>query len=338
MNKWVVITSINGPQARYKDFIDRGWSLVIVGDLKSPNKEFENWTNESQHFLSAQMQSEIYPELSAAIGFNTYARKNLGYLYAIAQGAQVIWETDDDTFIRQDLPDPTELFQKSGNYVVKGSSQVFNPYVHFAPDSGLWPRGLPLRNVSLGRFSNTESICVVEEEFDLGEVDVIQTLVNLEPDVDAIYRLVFGDNQLNFPYRNDLLLLESGVVAPGNTQSTFWLSNRSFPYMYVPRHVDFRFCDILKSYVGQSGLNMAYGGFVVDQLRNPHDYMDDFKSEVSCYLHSEKVIEIVTSPEIRSITKIYTELIDAHICMEGELKILSLFLTELKKMGIEVAD
>ena len=45
MNKWVVITSINGPQPRYADYIERGWSLVVVGDLKSPNKEFENWSS-----------------------------------------------------------------------------------------------------------------------------------------------------------------------------------------------------------------------------------------------------------------------------------------------------
>lgn len=337
MNKWVVITSINGPQPRYTDYIERGWSVVVVGDLKSPDEEFEYWTNESQHYLSAQMQSDMYPELSEAIGFNTYARKNFGYLYALAQGAEVIWETDDDTFIRKDLPDPTTLFKNSRNHVVKGKSQAFNPYVYFAPNSGLWPRGFPLRDVSLGRFSHPESISVEEENFNLDDVDVIQTLVNLEPDVDAIYRLVIGDNQLEFPYRNDLLLLDNGIVAPGNTQSTFWSTKRSFPYMYVPRHVDFRFCDILKSYVAQSELKMAYGGFLVDQVRNPHDYLDDFKSEVSCYLQSEKVIEIVTSPVTRSIFEVYKVLIEAHICEESELEILSLYLNELKRMDIEVA-
>jgi hypothetical protein len=311
---------------------------ISLGDLKSPNEQFENWTNKSQHFLSAQMQSEIFPELSAAIGFNTYARKNLGYLYALAHGAKVIWETDDDTFIRKELPDPSALFKNSRKYVVKGRSQAFNPYVFFAPNSGLWPRGFPLKKVFSGRFTNSESLAVEEESFNLEDVDLIQTLVNLEPDVDAIYRLVFGDNQLEFPYRNDLLLLDNGIVAPGNTQSTFWSTKKSFPYMYVPRHVDFRFCDILKSYVAQSKLKMAYGGFLVDQLRNPHDYMDDFKSEVSCYVHSEKVIEIVTSLETRSITKVYNELIEAHICVESELEILSLFLKELRKMDIDVAD
>ena len=75
----------------------------------------------------------------------------------------------------------------------------------------------------------------------------------------------------------------------------------------------------------------------MDQVRNPHDYLDDFKSEVSCYLQSEKVIEIVTSPETRSIIEVYKELIEAHICEESELEILFLFLNELKKMDIEVA-
>ncbi len=338
MNKWVVITSINGPQPRYMDYVDRGWNVVVVGDLKSPDKEFQSWTNDFKHFISAQMQSEIYPELSRAIGFNTYARKNLGYLYALGQGAKVIWETDDDTFIREDLSDPCTLFATSTKYTVKGSSQVFNPYVFFAPNSGLWPRGFPLKKVFLGRFSNPETIVVEEASFNLEDVDTIQTLVNLEPDVDAIYRLIFGDNQLKFPYRNDLLLLNSGIVAPGNTQSTFWMTKRSFPYMYVPRHVDFRFCDILKSYVAQSELKMAYGGFLADQMRNPHDYLEDFKSEVSCYVHSEKVIQIVTSPESCSISKTYTDLVEADICLESELEILSIFLSELRKLGFEVAD
>jgi STELLO glycosyltransferases len=338
MNKWVVITSINGPQPRYSDYAKRGWKLVVVGDLKSPNHMFADWTSNSRYFLSAQMQAKMYPELSSAIGFNTYARKNLGYLYALSHGASVIWETDDDTFIREELPDPHVLFENSDRYMVSGDSKVFNPYIFFAPDSGLWPRGFPLKQVSLARFSNSDSIVVNRQNFQLGDVDLIQTLVNLEPDVDAIFRLVFGDTQLEFPYRNDLVLLGKGVVAPGNTQSTFWSTKRSFPYLYVPRYVDFRFCDILKSYIAQSELNMAYGGFLVDQLRNPHDYLDDFKSEVSCYLHSEKVIEIVTQPASASIIEIYRELIEADICVYQELEILSLFITELRKIGFEVAD
>ena len=338
MNKWVVITSINGPQPRYSDYAKRGWKLVVVGDLKSPNHLFADWTNDSRHFLSLQMQSNMYPELSSAIGFNTYARKNLGYLYALSLGASVIWETDDDTFIREELPDPHALFETSERYVVSGDSKVFNPYIFFAPDSGLWPRGFPLKQVSLGRFSNSDSLVVNSRNFELGDVDLIHTLVNLEPDVDAVFRLVFGDKQLEFPYKNDLVLLEDGVVSPGNTQSTFWFTRRSFPYLYVPRYVDFRFCDILKSYVAQSELNMAYGGFLVDQLRNPHDYLEDFKSEVSCYLNSDLVIEIVTQPGSRSINEVYRDLIKNDICVEKELELLSLFISELRKVGVEVAD
>ncbi len=338
MSKWVVITSINPPQERYSSYTANNWNVVVVGDLKTNDKDYEAWVSESNYYLSTSSQEKLFPKLSNALGFNTYARKNLGYLYAISMGATVIWETDDDTFMRLDSKDPLELFSSAKQYSAEGISKVFNPYGFFAPKSGLWPRGFPLRKVAEDRKMIPETITIREKSFELDEVDLIQTLVNLEPDVDAIHRLVFGDDILDFPFTNQLILLEEGLVSPGNTQSTFWISKKSFPYLYIPRTVDFRFCDILKSYIAQANLTMAHGGFLVDQVRNPHDYLEDFRLEVSCYLNTELAIEITTRLSKQSIFEIYQALIFSSICEARELEILSLFLDELRKLGVEVEN
>jgi len=47
-------------------------------------------------FLDVDAQRRAGSRVAALLPFNTYARKNLGYLYAIAHGAEVIYETDDD--------------------------------------------------------------------------------------------------------------------------------------------------------------------------------------------------------------------------------------------------
>src|SRR5690606_1622426 len=108
-------------------------------------------------------------------------RKNIGYLYAIAQGARVIYDTDDDNLPyegRWELP--TFLCERQ----LVTSDEYWNAYQYFT-DEYIWPRGYPLRHV--GRSA----------DYDLYEegshsVGVWQGLADLDPDVDAIFRLIFG--------------------------------------------------------------------------------------------------------------------------------------------------
>jgi hypothetical protein len=322
-NTWLVITSIYPQREELLQTLDLGWSVVIVGDLKTPKNTWSSIKRDDFYYLSPESQAELFPEFSSLIGFGTYARKNIGYLFAISKGARAIWDTDDDTYIRKEAkPYLTNI--NSCQFSRVSGDDYFNPYVYFAPKSGLWPRGYPLRKISSHRRNLPESLEIVSsnQSFDF---DILQTLVNIEPDLDAIYRMAISDEPLNFNFSNEILGLDKAVISPGNTQSTLWINPAKFVYLYIPRWVSFRFCDILKMYIAQSRSKLAYGGFWSEQYRNPHDYMVDFESEVQCCLNTERVVAHLANSDAVSLEAIYLELAELGVCSMAEVAAASLF-------------
>ncbi|MBL0715524.1 MAG: DUF288 domain-containing protein, partial [Desulfosarcina sp.] len=121
---------------------------------------------------------------------------------------------------------------------------------------------------------------------------VWQALADDDPDVDAIYRLT-----TNAPCRFDRrapVVLAAGTLSPFNSQNTAFIRDL-LALMYLPAHVNFRVTDILRSYVAQpimwaAGYRLGFTGPTVRQVRNEHDFMDDFRSELPLYLEAEAMI------------------------------------------------
>jgi hypothetical protein len=322
-NTWMVITSIYPPRAELLQSLDLGWSVVVVGDLKTPKKTWSEIKAENFFFLTTEDQVELFPEFSEQIGFGTYARKNIGYLFAISKGAQAIWDTDDDTYIRAPARQYFSNIDSCEHSRVSGSG-FFNPYTHFAPGSELWPRGYPLRNIFEDKHKLSTNLEIIST-VDPVDFDILQTLVNIEPDLDAIYRMTVGDEPIDIQPTKEILSLNKEVFSPGNTQSTLWVNPEKFAYLYIPRWVTFRFCDILKMYIAQSRSHFSYAGFWSEQYRNPHDYMMDFESEVQCFLNTERLVSHVSTSNSSSLFEMYTELANIGICTTEEVVAASLF-------------
>ncbi len=284
MNKFIVITSIFEPSEAVAKFaaLDE-YQLIVVGDKKIPS----DWHCNNVLFLSVEQQMESHFKLSQQLPFNHYCRKMLGYLQAMAQGATVIIDTDDDNIPEGywAFPDFSAEYRCSINEL--SFVNVYNLYT----EQKIWPRGLPLRFVNRpDRLTNdqfeTESV----------EVGIWQGLANEDPDVDAVYRLT-SDAWCDFE-RNGEYVLGQGTISPFNSQNTA-VRAELFPLLYLPSTVTFRFTDILRGYVAQPimwlyGYRLGFTEATVLQKRNPHDYMKDFESEIPMYLHSEKVIDLVS--------------------------------------------
>ncbi|RCN48277.1 hypothetical protein ANCCAN_05692 [Ancylostoma caninum] len=91
--KWIVVTTINYPTEDLMSLARiPGWKMVVVGDIKTP----KNWRLEGVHYLSVEDQQLLDYNLSSDLLYNSYTRKNIGYLYAIRHGARWIYDTDDD--------------------------------------------------------------------------------------------------------------------------------------------------------------------------------------------------------------------------------------------------
>lgn len=320
MNKFVVITTINLPRfEKLSLFIDAGYEVVIVGDLKTNNTAWENLPKDI-HYLSFQDQERMSPELSNLIGPNTYARKNFGYIYAAGKGATIILDTDDDTFFRNSVNCPIKFTQEGKRWEFYGNN-TFNPYKFYAPASRIWPRGFPLREL----VDNLNSRNLDVRESNQSESDIYQFLVSGEPDVDAIYRLTVSPEPMDFEVNDELVFLHGSTFSPANTQATVWVNTEKFEFLYIPRNVAFRFCDILKMFVAQTNSSIAYGGFLFEQIRNEHDLMKDFESEVDVYLRSELAVKALITHKPDNLPSAYEVLSDSGIVPTDEVHIAQLF-------------
>lgn len=319
---WVVITTIYPPKQEIKDFLELGWKVVVVADKKTPADRWSSFVKDGLFFFSLDEQEERYPVLSKLIGWNTYARKNLGYLYAIENNAEIIFDTDDDTFIRNSATELVSGIRKFQHFKIKGNGW-FNPYILFAPNSGLWPRGYPIAQVAKDRWLLNQNLKM--ENSEEHTPDILQTLVNLEPDIDAIYRMTQSDDILEFPISDHIYHVGWPVITSGNTQSTFWFNRSSFCYLYIPTTVSFRFTDILKMFIAQSQVGISYSGFLTYQIRNPHDYMKDFASKIQCYMRTPEVAKLLLNKNFASLVDIYNSLTELNICDSREIEIVEQF-------------
>ena len=79
-------------------------------------------------FLDANDQGKIGSEFVDQLPWHSFGRKNVGFLYAIACGAKVVWDFDDNNllkfWLREAAPDPTlEIWTYS--HTSDGKNEVF---------------------------------------------------------------------------------------------------------------------------------------------------------------------------------------------------------------------
>lgn len=322
MSKFIIITSIQAPTEAVKKFAEfSDWKFVLVGDKKTP----DSWSWENVTYLSPHDQLQLPYNVVKKLPWNHYSRKNIGYLYAIENGAEVIYETDDDNIPYEYWKEPLE---KSKNIITSENSTV-NVYKHFT-DEEVWPRGYPLDKIKDSQFK------VLDGQTSIG---VWQGLADIDPDVDAIYRLVF--NKPIFFTKNVDVALDQNVYCPFNSQNTFW-RKESFPLMYLPAAVSFRFTDILRSYIvqrllWQEKLHLGFTHASVYQERNEHNLLKDLSDEVECYLSTNRVIELLEDTKLEgniydNIYEIYDKLINAGIVPGEERKVVEAWISDVRRI------
>jgi hypothetical protein len=91
--RWIVITTIAYPTSAVIALAaETGWRVVIVADTKTP----QDWNHSNCDFLSIEKQKALGYSINRLIPYKSYTRKMIGYLYAIQNGAEWIYDTDDD--------------------------------------------------------------------------------------------------------------------------------------------------------------------------------------------------------------------------------------------------
>ncbi len=325
----LVITSVAGPTRALRALAEAAsvsaTEFILIGDAASPPFELAGCD-----YYSLERQRELEFSLAAICPVGHYTRKNLGYLLAMRGGAALIVETDDDTEALHAFWSRRERLRlvrtvESGGWV--------NVYRYFSPAS-IWPRGFPIDR------AREEVPAFVE--LPLLEVDcpIQQGLVDNDPDVDAVYRMLFP---LPFRFeRRAAVALTAGSWCPFNSQNTTWWPE-AFPLMYLPATCSFRMTDIWRSFVAQriawtNGWGICFEEASVRQERNAHDLTKDFADEVSGYLSNSAICEALErldlSPGVERIApnmlQAYELLVERGWLEERELTLLDAWLDDVE--------
>lgn len=334
-----VITTIQEPTLSVHTLVEQltkvGGRLIVAGDSKGPatfvGRPGEPWPVD---FLSLAQQECGQYHLAQKLPTKHYARKNIAYLAAIRMGATCLYETDDDNAPNGNWT-LREMDVREARVVEQAPSRWINAYRYFS-DEHIWPRGLPLDEI-------LKPVPATTGEIGPLVAPIQQGLVNGSPDVDAIWRLVLDRP---FTFREDQsLYLEPGNWCPFNTQSTWWWPI-AYPLLYIPSYCSFRMCDIWKSFIAQRclwamGLGVCFHAAEVDQDRNYHDLMRDFRDEIPGYDRNRELCQYLEaldlSPEPEAVSEnlriCYRSLIQHDIFPPEELELVDLWLKDLDALG-----
>ena len=297
----------------------------MVGDKKTPS----DWSLENCEYLSPDRQLELGYDLAKILPWNSYGRKNIGYLFAIESGAKIIYETDDDNepIGQLEYNNPENILTS-----LTSSQNSLNVYSYFGHPE-IWPRGFPLEQIA---YSSQYEVCAPTH----CKIGIEQGIVNNAPDVDAIFRLT-QDKIVEFP--NQLpCYLPKGIFCPFNSQNTF-IHPVSYFTLYIPSIISMRVSDIWRGYIAQKliwseGANLIFSGPNAIQYRNEHSLSHDFMLEIELYLKSNKLVNFLEKLEIsgQSPTEkmlfIYRKLANQEFLSAKELPLVEAWLSDFEKV------
>jgi hypothetical protein len=300
--------------------------FIIIGDKKSP-KEFNL---KGSDFYSIERQQNLNLELAKVLPFEHYARKNLGYLIAMSGGADKIIETDDDNFPLPEFWNDRTKQVNAHLLIDRGWVNIFRYFT----EANIWPRGFSLENIH-------DKLPELKEKLSV-ECPIQQGLVDDNPDVDAIYRLI-----LPLPVtfnKSDNIALGNNSICPFNSQNTTWFKE-AFPLMYLPYYCSFRMTDIWRSFVAQRiawtcGWSILFHQSTVRQKRNEHNLLNDFRDEIPGYNNNAQICNYLKNLNLKegiknisnNMVTCYQKLIDSGFVGQNEIVLLNAWLKDTRSL------
>jgi hypothetical protein len=326
---YVIVTSIAAPNDVLRQLaqgcIEKEYRFIIIGDQASPSE----FRLDGCEFYSLKKQVQTKLKFAQLCPTKHYARKNVGYLLAIRDGASTIIETDDDNI---PYPQFWQQRQRIHKVPVLQNGGWVNVYRYFT-DQNIWPRGFPLEKVqqSISQYQslNTKEI----------DCPIQQGLADENPDVDAVYRLVLPLPQTFV--KGHRIALTDGSWCPFNSQNTAWWPD-AYQLLYLPSYCSFRMTDIWRSFIAQriawlNGWAVLFHEPTMKQQRNVHNLLRDFNDEIPGYLHNVEICNALESLPLesgienigRNLKICYEKLVGMSLIGQKELPLLDAWLEDI---------
>jgi hypothetical protein len=286
MKKFIVTTTINNPTEatlKFSTIADKkDFKFVIVGDLKTPHGMYEQLVSVCKNviYLSPEKQEELYPELSQIIGWKTIQRRNIGFVYAYQNGADIVATVDDDNIPYESWGDNILIGNEVEVDEYENTSCPFFDSISTTEHNQLWHRGFPIEYLqvknNIDYKGKTKIIPLVQAEFWDGD-----------PDIDAICRLS-KKPIVKFKHFDPFTTKQ---LTPFNSQNTFL--HRSVLKYYSVFPYTGRMDDIWGSYVLQYHFpnSVIFNKSTVYQARNPQDLIKNLENEVIGYRGTLNLLE-----------------------------------------------
>ena len=282
--KYIVTTTINSPTLATRKFCEfKDWTLVVVGDTKTPHDEYKNL---NCIYLSPSEQESLNKNLSDSIGWRSIQRRNLGFLFAYQEGADIVATVDDDNIPYDDWGKDLYVGQNIECDLYHSENGIFDP-LSITKRNEIWHRGYPIQHVPTRH--------QVEYKGKTNRKVLIQAdLWDGDPDVDAMVRLgirpIVKFDKIQSPYG-------FRCYSPFNSQNTF-LAREALPYYTVFPHVG-RMDDIWGGYVLQHYYpnSVVYNKASVYQDRNKQDLVTNLENEIIGYRYTTDLIQNLSNWE-----------------------------------------
>ena len=347
-NKWLVVTVFNPPNFSFLEFLKSldSWKVIIIGNNKKYEKEWKTLNNETNLiYLSFKKQNKLKYKIIKYLNYNSYYRKNIGYLYAIQNGTKEIYEIDENIIISHSNDLNIAYNNTMICYGIRNDSKMINPY-DFFNEKSIWPRGFRIDDI--GDNENNKYYVLNSSKLSIKPL-IFQGLINGIPDVDSLFfqTRVDKNNIINFKISNKYpLLYIPGNYIPINSKNTKYLYE-IFPFLMLPTTLNERICDIFRGYIMQL-FSWIYNGAIIyhsskiyqktfQNFKNPQFIeeknlfykLDNFLDELNILLFSER--------KNNSPTELLLELIN-NLVFKGflgsnDLKIYKLFIQDLSNIG-----
>ena len=374
-NKWNVVTTIFFPSEAIKRAVQvPGWCTVIVADTKTPDNYVELGGLKNMetvlHFLSVKDQQEwLSKEMSAssavgrflkAIPYKHFSRKNIGYLYAIINGAKIIFDFDDDNLLPKNsvgsvvgpllaasVEEENWHTLPSCRVASVNGNTLNHHHLMGATVAGSWARGFPLQHIQ--NQITKGNVVKEDEEIDIRSIAVLQFCANENPDIDAIHRLVhplpMKFETASMENANKPLNVPPGIFAPYNAQATLH-TYQAFWALFLPFTVPGRVSDIWRAYFAEAifadlGISITFLPPSIIQDRNDHNYLADMQAELDLYFKSGPLITFLdkwktsASSIPEKMEQLWIDLYERSYIEINDVKVLQLWLAALIEVGYE---
>jgi len=312
----IVMTTINVPtllEGYADNFAQFGHleqvDCVIVGDRKTPHAAVQQLAArlcERQFqvtYLDLEEQEKYldrFPQLKPLIPYNSDNRRNIGYLWAVERGTDILAAVDDDNFVGAD--DWYAGHALVGSTItaktVECQSGWYNPcdLMDTDPPRRIYARGFPYAK----RWPPTAETYAMSD----GRVVINGGLWLNEPDVDSLTRLTEPVRGVSL--REERVMLAPGTWAPINTQNTAFHRDVVPAFYFVPVGAPVsgipveRYGDIWAGFFAQKVIEhlhdrVTFGAPTCDHRRNVHRLLHDLELEFWSVQLTDPLAEMLRS-------------------------------------------